>query len=465
MKLLAFLSRFPLRGLFGLLIALNCTSSGVRAAGPQPNIIFILADDLGYGDLGCYGQKQINTPNIDRLAAQGVKFTQFYAGDTVCTPSRCALMTGMHVGHGDMRANGDERNGFHSPTVATLIKDTGYATGAIGKWGLADAGSPGVPNLQGFDYFYGYLNNMHAHNYYPTYLWRNDEKIQLKNVVPNEGSHGQGVATEKIEYSPDLCTEEALKFIDSHKEHPFFLYLPYTIPHANDEAKKEGMEVPDLGEYAGKDWPAPEKGFAAMVTRLDSYVGRIMERLKADDIDDNTIVFFTSDNGPHKEGGQDPAFFSSWGPLRGIKRDLYEGGVREPMIVRWPGHTHAGTTCDYIGGFQDFLPTALALIGANPPQKTDGINFVPAIEGRMDQQAKHDYLYFEFYEGKGAQSVRQGDWKAVRLPISKGKIQLFDLKTDLHEDHDISADHPDIVAKMEQIMQQAHTPRLAPKKE
>ena len=458
--------------IFVLFFALNgrCLAGETArnpSGGRPPNIVFILADDLGYGDLGCYGQARIHTPNIDALAANGVKFTQFYAGDTVCTPSRCALMTGFHVGHGSMRANGDEVNGFHTPTVATLLKQAGYDTAAIGKWGLADTGWPGVPNKQGFDFFYGYLNNKHAHNYYPTFLWRNDEKIKLKNVVPNEGPDGQGVASVKVEYSADLCAAETLKYIDGRKgkSTPFFLYVPFTIPHANDEAKKEGMEVPDLGEYANKDWPAPEKGFAAMVTRLDSYVGQIMDHLKANGLDDNTLVIFTSDNGPHKEGGQDPAFFASWGPLRGIKRDLFEGGVREPMIVRWPGHTHAGTTCDYIGGFQDFLPTALALAGAPAPAKTDGINFVPAIEGRMDQQVKHEYLYWEFYENKGLQAVRMGDWKAIRKPIFTGKIALYDLKADLHEDHDVAADHADIVAKMEQIMQEAHTPREIPKKQ
>ena len=436
-----------------------------RATRP-PNIVFILADDLGYGDLGCYGQQRIHTPNIDRLAAEGVIFTQFYAGNTVCTPSRCALMTGFHVGHCSMRANGDEVNGFHSPTVATLLKQAGYDTAIIGKWGLADTGWPGVPNKQGFDFFFGYLNNMHAHNYYPTFLWRNDRKEPLKNVVPNEGASGQGVATVKVEYSADICAVEATEYIEGRKDKtkPFFLYLPFTIPHANDEAKNEGMEVPDLGEYEHKDWPAPEKGFAAMVTRLDRYVGEIRKQLQRSGLDDNTLVIFTSDNGPHKEGGQDPAFFKSWGKLRGMKRDLTEGGIREPMIVYWPGHTHAGTTCDYIGGFQDFLPTALAFAGAPAAAKTDGLNFIPAIEGRMDAQPKHDYLYWEFYERKGAQAVRQGDWKAIRTPAFTGKVALFDLKSDLHEDHDVAADHPEVVMKMEQIMQEAHTPREVPKK-
>ena len=361
-----------------------------------------------------------------------------------------------------MRGNGDEKNGFHTPTVATLLKAAGYDTGIIGKWGLANEPDwASAPNKQGFDFFYGYLNNMHAHNYYPTYLWRNGQRVQLKNVVPNEGKAGQGVATVKAEYSNDLFADEAVKFIDDHKDRPFFLYLPFTIPHANDEAKNAGMETPDLDGYADKNWPAPEKGYAAMVTRLDGYVGRILERLKADGVDENTIVFFTSDNGPHKEGGQDPNFFTSSGPLRGIKRDLYEGGVREPMIVRWPGHTHANTTSDFIGGFHDFLPTAVALSGAKAPlpEHLNGLNFVPAIEGRNDQQPKHDYLYWEFYEHKGSQAVRQGDWKAIRIPAFTGKISLFDLKTDLHEDHDVAGEHPEIVAKMERIMQEAHSPR------
>ena len=432
-------------------------SSTHAVASRKPNIIFILADDLGYGDLGCYGQKRIKTPNIDRLANQGVRFTQFYAGDTVCTPSRCCLMTGLHTGHCNERGNGDESNPINQPTMPQILKSAGYATAAMGKWGIGEPGTPNVPTNQGFDYFFGYLDNVHAHNYYPSFLWRNNEKVKLENIVPNEKPNGGGVSSNKAQYSNDLFTKEALSYIDQHKEQPFFLYMPYTIPHANDEAGKHGTEVPSLGQYANENWPDVEKGFAAMVTRLDSYVGQIMAKLKADGLDDNTIIVFTSDNGPHKEGGHDPAFFDDWGPLRGFKRDMFEGGIREPMIVRWPGHTHPHTTSDYIGGFQDFLPTFAQVAGAPQPQRTDGLVFVPAIEGDLRHQPRHAYLYWEFYERQTSQAVRAGDWKAIRIPMLTGRTQLYNLKTDLHEDHDVAAQHPDEVNALEEMMNEAHT--------
>lgn len=425
----------------------------------KPNVIFILADDLGYGDVGCYGQRRIATPKLDAMAAQGMRFTQFYAGDTVCTPSRCVLMTGLHTGHCSMRGNGDEARGFGAPTVATLLKNAGYDTAIFGKWGLANEPQwPGAPNRQGFDEFLGYLNNNHAHNYYPSYLWHNGSKMLLKNVVPNEGPMGSGVASVKAQYSDDLFTEAALQFIDSHKSGPFFLYLPYTIPHANDEAKKKGMEVPDLGPYADTDWPEAEKGFAAMVTRLDDYVGRIFQKLRAEGLDEKTIVFFTSDNGPHAEGGQDPDFFASYGPLRGIKRDLLEGGIREPMIVRWPGHIAPGGVSDFIGGFQDVLPTLTELAGGQTPANLDGLSIVPTLQGRPADQTAHPYLYWEFHEKKGAQAVRAGDWKAIRKPLYNGPITLYNLKEDLHEDHDLAAENPTQVERLRQIMDEAHIP-------
>jgi arylsulfatase A-like enzyme len=451
--------------LAGLVVALvGCHPRPAPSAGvaqqSRPNIVFILADDLGYGDVGCYGQKQIQTPNIDRLARQGVRFTQFYAGDTVCTPSRCCLMTGLHTGHCNERGNGDEDNPINRPTMPEILKSGGYDTAAIGKWGIGEPGGPNVPWKVGFNFFYGYLDNVHAHNYYPTFLWRGDQKEKLPNIVPNEKPNGGGVSSNKAVYSNDLFTDEALKFLDGHKStnQPFFLYLPYTIPHANDEAAPHGTEVPDQGPYANKDWPDVEKGFAAMVTRLDDYVGRILDRLQANGLADNTIVVFTSDNGPHKEGGHDPAFFQSWGPLRGIKRDLTEGGIREPTIIRWPGHTHADTTSDYVGGFQDFLPAFAKAAGATAPAGIDGLNFTAAIEGNNAAQPQHPYLYWEFYERRTSQAVRAGDWKAIRIPMGTGKVELYDLKTDLHEDHNVAAEHPDVVAKLTAMMDQAHTP-------
>jgi len=286
----------------------------------KPNIIFILADDLGYGDLGCYGQKQMATPNLDRLAQEGVRFTQAYAGSTVCAPSRCALMTGLHMGHARIRGNARFPLRPADLTVAELLKGAGYRTGLIGKWGLGEACSTGIPNAKGFDEWLGYLNQQHAHNYFPEFLWENQREVFLAG---NMGTRKQ--------YSHDLFTDRALQFLQGHRDQPFFLYLAYTIPHANNELGREtgnGMDVPGDAPYSGKDWPQVERNFAAMVHRLDADVGKVLEQLKKLGLDEDTIVFFSSDNGPHREGGHDPDFFDSNGPLRGIKRDLYEGGIR-----------------------------------------------------------------------------------------------------------------------------------------
>jgi len=426
----------------------------------RPNIVFILADDLGYGDVGFNGQRKIHTPNIDHLAAQGVRFTQFYAGCTVCTPSRCVLMTGLHTGHCNERGNGDEDNPINQPTLPQVLKSAGYDTAAIGKWGIGEPDGPNVPWKVGFDVFFGYLDNTHAHNYYPSFLWRNGEKQSLANVVPNERPTGAGVSSNKAQYSNDLFADEALHYIDQHKltGRPFFLYLPFTIPHANNEARQHGTEVPDLGQYKDRNWPEVEKGFAAMVTRLDGYIGQIMQRLADDGLAGNTLVVFTSDNGPHKEGGHDPSFFQSWGPLRGFKRDLTEGGILEPTIVRWPGHTHRNTVSDYVGGFQDVLPTLAQAAGVAAPANLDGISFIPSIEGQPGAQQQHPYLYWEFYEGKTSQAVRAGPWKAIRIPMNTGDVHLFNLDSDLHEDHDVAAEHPDLVVNLTAMMDQAHAP-------
>lgn len=448
-----------------LMLALLFVSAGAvlvgspsATAAEKPNIIYIMADDLGYGDLGCYGQKQIQTPQIDRLASEGVRFTDFYAGSTVCASSRCVLMTGLHLGHCFIRGNAKTNLRPTDVTVAKLLKQAGYRTGLVGKWGLGHEGSTGVPTRQGFDYFYGYLDQHHAHNYYPTFLVRNEERVLLNNVVPKEGEYGQGVATEKNVYSGDLIAEEALEFIDRNHESPFFLYYAMTLPHANNEARQAGMEIPDYGPYADKDWPVPQKGLAAMIGRVDTEVGRVLARLKKYNIDDNTIVFFTSDNGPHAEGGNDPDFFNSNGPLRGTKRALYEGGIRVPMIVRWPGHAPAGTVSHHVGYFGDFLPTAVALAGEQPPAGFDGLSFVPAILGKVEEQPTHDYLYWEFYEQGSRQAVRRGDWKAVVEPMGSDHVELFNLKQDLGEQHDVADKHPQIVKQMLAIIKEAHVP-------
>jgi arylsulfatase A-like enzyme len=436
------------------------TSATNFSAQTKPNIIFIQADDLGYGDLSCYGQRKFKTPNIDRLAAEGMRFTQYYAGSTVCAPSRSALMTGQHTGHTRIRGNARYPLAPEDVTVAEVLKSApgapagGYHTALIGKWGLGEAGTTGVPNRQGFDYFFGYLNQRHAHNYYPTFLWRDEERVKLRNVVPDEDAEGSGNSTNRVDYTHDLIAEESLKFIEGNSGGPFFLYLAFTIPHANNEAKNKGMEVPDLGEFANKDWPDQEKAKAAMITRMDRDVGRLMALLKKLGIDDNTLVFFTSDNGPHREGGADPDFFDSNGPLRGIKRDLYEGGIRVPMIARWPKRIKAGAKSDQVWAHWDFLPTAAEVAGVKPPDKIDGISMFNALLGR--RQRNHEFLYWEFHERGFSQAVRTGDWKAVRnSPDSP--LELYDLKTDLGEQNNVAAKHPEVVKKIEEYLKTART--------
>ncbi len=444
--------------LAGSLTAEEKSKDKPDAARP-PNIIFIMADDLGYGDLGCFGQKKIKTPHIDQLAAEGMKLTDFYAGSTVCAPSRCVLMTGYHTGHCFIRGNGKDNLRPDDVTVAEVLKSAGYKTALCGKWGVGHEGSTGLPTRQGFDYFYGYLDQHHAHNYYPTFLVRNEKRVPLDNVVPGQGQWGQGVASKKVEYSHDLIMDEALKWVDANHKGPFFLYLALTTPHANNEAGKAGMEVPDLGIYKDKDWPEPQKGHAAMITRMDTDIGRLMALLKKLGIDDNTLVIFTSDNGPHREGGNNPDFADSNGPLTGIKRSLTEGGIRVPTIARWPGKIKPGSQSDFIGCFQDVLPTFADLAGAKRdsyPADIDGISFAPTLTGQ-GQQPQHDYLYWAFYEGGGGQAIRMGDWKAVQQPIN-AHIRLYNLADDISENTNVAAANPKVVSKLEKLMDEAYEP-------
>lgn len=439
-----------------------------RLAGPgQPNIIFILTDDLGYGDLGCYGQQVIRTPNIDRMAAEGMLFTDAYAGSTVCAPSRCSLMTGVHTGHAYVRGNKEAKPMGQLPlpeeavTVPKLLKRRGYRTALIGKWGLGGPGSSGAPNNQGFDYFFGYLCQRHAHNYYPEFLFRNDERVPLPNKVAGDRDDGAGVATERGQYSHDLMAQEALQFVEENQELPFFLYLALTIPHANNEAGQKGMEVPSYGPYANEDWPEAQKGHAAMITRMDGDIGRLLDKLKELEIDGDTVVLFSSDNGPHKEGGADPNFFDSNGPLRGTKRDLYEGGIRVPLIARWPGRIEAGSGTDHVCAFWDFLPTCCDLAGAVPPDDIDGFSILPTLLGRPGQQRRHGYLYWEFHEQGKKQAVRVGHWKGVRLNVARtpdGPIELYDLRADLGETTNVAGEHPEVVRRIADLMKAAHTP-------
>ncbi len=438
----------------------TATSQRTAVHGNKPNIIFILADDLGYGDLGCYGQKQIQTPNLDRLSANGIRFTDHYAGSTVCAPSRCVLMTGLHTGHAYIRGNSRNPLRPQDRTVAEILQSAGYTTGLIGKWGLGENDSTGIPNRKGFDDFFGYESQVHAHNYYPEFLWRNQDKVALKNIVtrpfPGYAEGLGGVSSNKVEYSADLFAEESLQFIEKHSDKPFFLYLTYTIPHANNEAKNEGMEVPDLGIYADKPWPAPQKGHAAMITRMDSQIGRLIDKLAELKIAERTLVIFSSDNGPHKEGGFKPDFYHSSGPLRGIKRDLYDGGIRVPMIACWPGTIAPGQTTGHLSAFWDFLPTACDVAHIQTPEGLDGISYLPTLLGKPKQQKQHSYLYWEFHEGGFSQAVRMGQWKAVRKGID-GPLELYDLSVDIGETKNIAEANPAIVEPMKTILASART--------
>lgn len=420
----------------------------------RPNIIFILADDLGYGDVGCYGQRLIQTPNIDRMAREGLRFTQAYAGSTVCAPSRSVLMTGQHTGHTRVRGNGGATPLAQSlrpddVTVARVLKEAGYTTALVGKWGLGDAGvqEVGLPRWQGFDYFFGYLSQHHAHNYYPTFLWRNEERVRLRNEVPNEDQHGAGVASVRVDYSSDLMADEALAFLRRVQDRPFFLYYATTLPHANNEARQKGCEVPELGPYAEGDWSEPNKGFAAMVNRLDRDVGRILNTVRELGLERRTLVIFTSDNGPHREGGNDPDFFDSNGPLRGIKRAMYDGGIRVPFIVWWPGVVPAGRVSDEVIWFADFLPTAAALAGARVPAGVDGVDVSRHWLRPSTKVKRTAPLYWEFYEGGFKQALRHKDWKLVNPGAGK-PLELYDLRKDVGETNNVAVRYPKVVGEL-----------------
>ena len=429
------------------------TCKGDARNGRAPNIVYIMADDLGYGDLGCYGQKTIQTPHLDRLAAQGMRFTDHYAGSTVCRPSRLVLLTGYHSGHTPISSNAKYWLQPDDLSVTGLLKQAGYATGGIGKWALGVPGSSGVPHEQHFDFWFGYLDQGEAHNYYPEHLWRNGQKVPLAGNVLGDNPR---VSVKRTTYSHDLMTEAALEFIRKNARGPFCLQAHYTIPHANNEggrATGDGMEVPDYGVYKDRDWPDLEKGFAAMVGRLDADVGRIVALLRELGIEKQTLVLFTSDNGPHQEGGHKLDFFKSGGPLRGFKRDLYEGGIRVPMIAWWPGRVRPGSISHHPSAFWDFLPTACELAGIDPPEGIDGLSYLPELLGK--QQPEHRYLFWQYGP---KQAVRKGPWKAVRLGPKK-KIELFNLETDLGEQHNVADKHRDLVAEMETLMQHANAPR------
>lgn len=451
-----------------LALFLGLIAFQARAA-DKPNIIWIMADDLGYGELGCYGQKIIKTPYIDQMAAEGLRFTQFYAGATVCAPSRSVLMTGQHHGMTRVRGNAGRSNPAaqalrpEDTTVAKLLKDAGYHTALIGKWGLGDIGEAetGLPRKHGFDEFFGFLNQTHAHNHYPDFLWRNETRVPLKNDIVKIGDVGSGYATKPVEYADDLFADEALKFVEKNQKRPFFLYWSMVVPHANNErnrALKNGTEVPDFGIYADKDWPAQDKGQAAMITRMDSYVGRMLAALQKLGLAHNTLVIFTSDNGPHNEANHNLKRFEPSGPYTGIKRALTDGGIRVPGIAWWPGMIKPGRSTDHVAYFGDFMATAADLAGTKTPAKTDSISFLPTLFGQSATQKDHEFLYWEFHEGGFKQAaVYQGRWKGIRKGGPDAPIELYDMRADIAETKDVAAEHPEIASRIAKYLTTART--------
>jgi arylsulfatase A len=467
-----------------LLVTLTLASGQIGAAATAsarpPNIIYILADDLGYGDLGCYGQKKFATPNIDRMAREGLRFTSFYAGCTVCAPSRSALLTGQHTGHTPVRGNAEVMPEGQAPlpaaavTIPEVLHRAGYVSGAFGKWGLGFVGTEGDPLAQGFDRFLGYNCQRFAHRYYPPYLW--DGGLQV--FLPGNDMRA------KSTYAPDVLHAETLEFIRANREKPFFLFVATPIPHAEMQAPDDEILADFRGRFPEKPFPGivpgpwggeanygpraapggyaaqaqPRATFAAMVTRLDRQVGELLRLLDDLGIAENTLVMFTSDNGPHTEGGHDPDFFASSGPLRGTKRDLYEGGIRVPMLARWPGRIAAGSVVHTPFAAWDILPTLAELGGLKTPTASDGVSLVPTLLGKPGQQ-EHAYLYWEFRERAPCQAVRAGPWKAIRTFASvkqSEKFELYNLTDDLGETRNVASEQPLIVERMRRQMAEAH---------
>ena len=448
-----------------------CSEKGDQGETP-PNVILILADDMGYGDLSCYGQRTLATPNIDQLASEGMMFSNHYTGSTVCAPSRASLLTGLHTGHVSVRGNQPDQLLTEKITLGSVMKEAGYKTAIIGKWGIGHPPAPDDPQRNGFDHSYGYINMWHAHNFYPEFLYRNGkvDSISGNRLARDENGErkwaadkpeGTGVAELKAQHTHELFEEDAIRFITQNKDDKFFLYLALNMPHANNEHPTNGMEVPDHGQFADRDWPEPEKGFAKMMEMIDNTVGRINDHLASLGLNKNTLIIFASDNGPHQEGFHEMEFFDSNGELKGMKRDFYEGGIKTPFIARWPGKIKAGSSSDHVSAFWDFLPTMCDLVGSALPDITDGISFLPTLLGKGGEQKKHPYLYWEFYEFGGKQAVLKDNLKAVRLDVRTGNpqpIQLFDLNKDPSESRDIAAEHPELVTEMAGYMDESHEP-------
>lgn len=444
-------------------VALACAGAlaGARQPGtPRPNVLVIQADDLGYGDLSAYGQARFQTPSLDRLAREGTRFTHYYAGSTVCAPSRCALMTGLHTGHAWIRGNGEIPLRAEDVTVAMALRDAGYRTAVIGKWGLGRPGTPGQTDKKGFDYAFGFLDHRHAHRQFTDHLYRNNERV----------------ATDLAgDYVNDLFTREAAAFIEKEDARPFFLYLNYTVPHAElrvpddslaplrgtfpetpyvNAAADAKLTGPDDTSLGYRSQPTPKAAFVAMITRMDRDIGRLADLVHARGLDERTLILFISDNGPHQEGGAQPAFFKSSGGLRGIKRDLYEGGIRVPMIARWTGVVPAGRVSAHVWAHWDVFPTLAELAGAKLPSGIDGLSMTRALRG--ERQPTHDFFYWEFHERGFQQAVRMGAWKAVRLK-KDAPLELYNLESDPFEQHDLALSQTDVVAQIEQYLRTART--------
>lgn len=474
--------------------ALGPIGSSLAPATERPNIVFVLADDLGYGELGSYGQRRIRTPRLDRLASEGMRFTQFYAGSTVCAPSRGTFLTGRHTGHSFVRDN-HELGGFADeeergqlalppahPTIARWLRDRGYATAVIGKWGLGGPGSTGVPTKQGFDFFFGYLDQKQAHNYYPTHLWRNEQRYPLRNAYFSPHQRLDGDPNDAKAYQPyrgtdyavDFMTREATEWLRANRSRPFFLYFAPTIPHlalqvpeaALKEYEGSFPEVPYTGDNQYLPQRTPRAAYAAMITYLDAQVGRIVDTLKDIGADERTLVIFTSDNGATFDvGGAPVSFFNSNGPLRGHKTNLYEGGIRVPMIARWPGRVRAGATSDHVGANWDMWATFAELAGGEPPAASDGISILPTLVGRGTQR-QHDALYWEFHSRGSSQAMRMGRWKAVRNNVAKqpdAPIELYDLERDRSETTNVADANAGVVKRIAELMRSSHTPAALPK--
>ena len=452
-----------------------------------PNVIYILADDLGYNDLSCYGQETLTTPHLDRLADNGIRFTSHYSGATVCAPSRYVLMTGKHNGHAAIRNNRIKAMGEEEFTIAELFKKAGYRTACIGKWGVGTPPDDKDPQRAGFDEFYGYLNMFHAHNYYPEFLIRNGEKEMLRNEVPDffdeptnympvaYYQEGRGVATKKVDYAPQLIQDDVLRFIRENEENPFFLYYALNIPHANNEGGNgyeadgtrirgkqfNGMAVPDVGKFGAQDWPIQEQGFGRMIQYIDDWVGEIVALLDELDLTEDTVVMFSSDNGPHHEGNHDHEFFDSNGDFRSYKRALFDGGVRVPFIASWPGTIPVGQESDLMSGFHDMMPTMAELIGTESPD-TDGISIVPTLTANGDTQKRHEFLYWEFPSLDGRQALLYlNQWKAIRHNLYENKdapVELYDITWDVGEQRDLASANPGLAKQLLAMMMEQHTP-------